>query len=136
MSTVSSGNLETDGARLGPTSRPAREDVAHADAPELIDENREVLDEGRAPDRADGPAVRQSIDQLLLPFLRPDIKANLGSRALRQYLAELAELEERDRRICREVVLGLCTERDEASVVVRQIGEVGRGVHGHSGVQA
>ena len=52
--------------------------------------------------------------------------------ALREDFRELAELEKRDGGVPSEVLLRLRTERDEAGVVVREVGEIGGG-GGHRG---
>lgn len=78
--------------------------------------------------RADDVAVPEAVNELLLPLVGADEQAHLGSRPLREHLAELAELEQRDRGISPEMLLGLRGERGEARVVVRQVCEIrGRG---------
>ena len=83
----------------------------------------EVVEE-RALRRPDDVPVPEAVDELLLPLLGADEEADLRRRALREDLAELAQLEERDRGVAREVLLGLRRERDEPRIVVREVGEV------------
>ena len=81
--------------------------------------------------RADDVAARREIDERLLRVLGVREETDLGGRSLREDLTELAELEEADGRIGREVLLRLRRERDEPRVVVREVREVGGGGWGH-----
>ena len=80
---------------------------------------------------ADGLALEEAVDELLQAVLRAEKEAHLGGGALGEHLGELAELEEGDRGIAREVLLGLRPEGDEARVMVREVGEVRGGGGGH-----
>ena len=75
----------------------------------------------------------EPINEPQLPFLRAEEHADLRGRSLREHLAELAELEQRDRGIAGEMLLGLRRERDEPRVMMREVGEVRGGfdVHGY-----
>ena len=96
-----------------------------ADAAQIVKE--------RALRRADDVPLEEPVDELLLPFLRTDEERDLRCRALREDFAELTQLEERDRGIVPEVLLGLRGERHESRVVIREVGEVRRGGRVHAG---
>ncbi len=81
--------------------------------------------------RADRAALPQPPDQLELRLVRSAVEPDLCRRALREHFAELAELEQADRRIRREVLLGLGRERNEPCVVIREVGEIRRRLDGH-----
>jgi hypothetical protein len=103
---------------------PALMNGGVADAAEIVKE--------RALRCPDDVPFREAIDELLLALGGALEEADLGGGALGEDFAELAELEEGDGGIAGEVRLGLGRKRDEAGVVVREVGEVGGGggVHG------
>ncbi len=67
----------------------------------------------------------------MLAFLLTGEQADLRGCALGEHLAELAQLEERDRGVARKVLLRLRRERDEPRVVMREVSEVGGGLGRH-----
>jgi hypothetical protein len=75
-------------------------------------------------------AIREAVDQFELRLFCHDGQADLCRRALREDFAELPKLEESDDRIRGEVLLGLSRKRHETRVVMREVGEVGRGRRG------
>ncbi len=70
---------------------------------------------------------RASSSSGLLAVLRLEEKSDASGGAFREELPERAQLEERHRRVRRELLLRLRPERDETRVVVREVGEVGGG---------
>ena len=91
-------------------------------APEIVEQ--------RPLDRADDALLVQPIDELLLRLV-PREQAVLRRRPLREHLPELTQLEQRHRRILREVLLRLRPERGEPRIVMREVREVGRGSRVH-----
>jgi hypothetical protein len=80
--------------------------------------------EDRSLRRADDALLEEAVDELVLALLGIREEADLGRGPLREDLRELPELEEGDRGIAGEVLLGLRRERHQARVVVGEVCEV------------
>lgn len=76
--------------------------------------------------RADRIPIGEGIDDAPEIVPRIEEQSHLRGGALREDLAELPKLIERDVRVAREVLLGLRAESHEPSVVMGEEGEVGR----------
>jgi hypothetical protein len=85
----------------------------------------------RALGRSDDVPLEEAIDERLLGLVRQRQETDLRSRALGEHLGEEAQLRDAGRRVAREVLLGLRGEGHEARVVMREIGEVRRGMARH-----